>query len=123
MKFVKPFYSVLLFSLILFFAGCKNKNQEKPLRVVLNNEANYISEDGETFRAKFYSLSDNSLYFAKVQDSSGKTLTLSRTISASGERYVDLLERTEFWTKADEAFFITKNDDGTETYTNLSKAK
>lgn len=111
MKYIRFAFSLFL---IPMFFSCQSQ-KKLGLEVNLNNEAHYESQDGEMFVAKFYSLSDNSLYFAKVQNEKGETLTLSRAISASGERYIDALERTEFWTKGDEAFFIIKNDDGTET--------
>lgn len=96
------------------------------------------------FNAKFYSFSDKSLYFVKVSGLSGfaelaenksianemlinakNPLTLTRAISASGERYIDETGGIEFWLKGDSATlrFTDLAENNTILQINLSVLK
>lgn len=81
----------------------------------MNNEVEYKSEEGLVYDAKFYSLSDQSLYFVKLQVEGEEPLTLTRAISASGERYVDSTQRIEFWTKSGWAFVLESDGENAKT--------
>lgn len=59
------------------------------LKVKVGQEIYYQSEKGETFTARYCSLSDGSLNFVKVTMPNGKEYTLPQVISASGARYTD----------------------------------
>lgn len=110
---IKSFFSLLSFLFLAFvFSGCQEKSE---LKVSLNNEVQYKSEEGLVYDAKFYSLSDQSLYFVKLQVEGEQPLTLTRAISASGERYVDSTQRIEFWTKSDWAFVLESDGENAKT--------
>lgn len=112
MKKLFPSILILLSALLLF--GC---HKAESLRVNLNYQATYKTtgdSDVSEFKADFYSLSDKSLYFVKVNDGN-KTYTLTRTISASGERYIDETQKIEFWTKGETAFIEELDSDGNGT--------
>lgn len=115
MKKITHVIFILLLITICF--GCKTNSN---LKVNLNYQAIYTTQDNSKVKADFYSFSDESLYFVKVhiQD---KTITLSRTIAASGERYIDITERIEFWAKGDTAFLDYQNENGTKTRIDLTK--
>lgn len=110
---IKSFFSLFSFLFLAFvFSGCQEKSG---LKVNLNNEVQYKSEEGLVYDAKFYSLSDRSLYFVKLQVEGEEPLTLTRAISASGERYVDSTQRIEFWTKSDWAFVLESDGENAKT--------
>lgn len=99
MKNLKAFVlPLLLIAAVPFFQSCGKKTE---LKAELVYESVYTGEDS-VFKARFYSLSDRSLYFVKVQFNDDE-ITLSRAVSASGERYVDETGKIEFLVKENEA--------------------
>lgn len=110
---IKSFFCLFLSLFIVFaFSGCQKKSD---LKVNLNNKVQYKSEDGLVYDAKFYSLSDQSLYFVKLQAEGKEPLMLTRAISASGERYIDSTQKIEFWTKSDWAFVLESDGENART--------
>lgn len=101
MKFYRQIFVVFVLVLASVFVSCKGKSSDSSLKVDLISEATYKSEDS-LVSAKFYALSDKSLCFVKLQTNE-ESLTLTRAISASGERYVSESENVEFFVKGNEA--------------------
>jgi membrane-bound inhibitor of C-type lysozyme len=79
----------------LSLAGCANSSHERELKVHIGQPVHYRSQNGDCFVARYGSLSDNSLHFARVQMPSGREYTLPQVVSASGVRYTD--ERDLVW--------------------------
>lgn len=89
--------------------------------LVLNSE-NLIAESGEDFVSETGDLklsSENATLLREIF--AQKSLTLTRAISASGERYVDETEKIELWLKGEEATLTFYFDDGSEVLVKLSK--
>ena len=107
----KLFTAVFIFLSAMLFFAC---HKAESLSVNLNYQATYKAADSSEIKADFYSLSDNSVYFVKVHIGD-ETLTLTRAVSASGECYVDEMQRTEFWTKGETAFIEELGQDGSGT--------
>lgn len=71
----------------------------------------YRCEGGEQIIARYYSLSDKSLYFVKLTLPDGQEFTLPNVMSASGARYTD--DRLwVWWTKGETGFAETRDENG-----------
>lgn len=150
-------YFVFCLLLIMpIFQSCQKNNQKLTADLITEvnfkiddfsfNEnvenAIFSANDGDSFlSAKFYSLSDKSLYFVKIFgfselaenksvanemiSNAKKSLTLTRAISASGERYIDETGGIEFWVKGDAATlrFTNLAENNTVLQINLSVLK
>ena len=81
--------------LALSLCGCAPKPGKKTLTVEIGPPVYYGSDNGEQFVAKYGSLSDGSLHFAKVKMPDGREYTLPQVVSGSGVRYTD--ERELVW--------------------------
>jgi membrane-bound inhibitor of C-type lysozyme len=79
----------------LSLAGCASSSHETELKVHIGQPVHYRSQNGDNFVARYGSLSDNSLHFARVQMPGGREYTLPQVVSASGVRYTD--ERDLVW--------------------------
>ena len=79
----------------LSLVGCANSSHEAELNAHIGQPVHYRSQNGDHFVARYGSLSDNSLHFAKVQMPGGREYTLPQVVSASGVRYTD--ERDLVW--------------------------
>lgn len=62
---------------------------DETLGVILESPVYYQNEKGDTFTARYGSLSDGSLHFVKITMPDGKTHTLPQVVSGSGARYTD----------------------------------
>ena len=93
-------FIVVIGVLSYWFFNSNNLPKKKPIKVT------FICSNKKTIQATFYT-SNVSL---KLSD--GRSLTLSRAISASGARYVDPKNHIVFWNKGNTAF-ITENDSTT----------
>lgn len=92
---------VLLVGLVVL-CGC-SRSGEKQLTVQGGDPVVYACDGGVRITARYYSLSDNSLCFAKVVMPDQKEYTLPQAGAASGVRYTDGMTMT-WWTKGDTAF-------------------
>lgn len=99
---------------ILLLSACRKNDR---IQAVIITEAVYESSEGKTIAAVFYSLTDNSLNFVKI-NYNNKTYTLPQLVSASGSRYSDEFTM-EFWTKGSTAYVTTDfgENEKCETYT------
>lgn len=84
--------SVLIASLL---AGCAASSNPTGLAVRIGEPVHYRSSDGDSFVARYGSLSDGTLPFVKVKMPDGREYTLPHALSASGARYTD--ERELVW--------------------------
>ena len=91
-------------------AGCTSIGQGA-LTVRPGERVAYQCAGGERIVARYYSLSDESLDFVKVQLPDGKEVTLPQALSASGVRYTNNFEWV-WWTKGDSAFAETRGPNG-----------
>ncbi len=115
MKTLKTFVlPLLLIAAVPLLQGCGKKSE---LKAELVHESVYTTEDS-MFTARFYSLSDRSLYFVKVQFND-EEMTLSRALSASGERYVDETGKIEFLVKENEAQLLVLSSESGHFETEL----
>jgi membrane-bound inhibitor of C-type lysozyme len=99
--------------MILAFAlavGCTGGKQDT-LTVRGGEQVTYQCENGIRIVARYYTLSDSSLNFVKLQMPDGKEYTLPNAVSASGARYTDERELV-WWTKGDSAFVQTRGENG-----------
>lgn len=117
MRFFRSIFFVFVLLSAPFLFSCKSNSS---LRADLISEANYRAEDGSVVDAKFYSLSDKSLYFAKLHVN-GESLTLIRAVSASGERYVSASGRAEFLVKEGDASVEYAGLDGSSKIVRMTK--
>ncbi|MGV8898701.1 MAG: MliC family protein [Burkholderiaceae bacterium] len=105
--------SVILCSVLgLILAGCASRQVEKPLTVKAGAIVDYLCDGGDSARARYYALSDDSLHFVKVSFKDGQQYTLPNVVSASGARYSDDRELT-WWIKGDSALVEARGPDGT----------
>jgi len=79
----------------LSLVGCATRPHQTEVTVHIGQPVHYRSQNGDSFVARYGSLSDNSLDFAKVQMPDGGEYTLPQVASASGVRYTD--ERDLVW--------------------------
>ncbi|MDX9827414.1 MAG: MliC family protein [Spirochaetia bacterium] len=91
---------VLAVLLLVFATGSCSTRYGAPLGVNVINEAEYICTDDSLMKVRYYSLTDNSLYFVKIVMSDGNEYTLPQVIAASGARYSDD-RNIQFWIKGD----------------------
>ncbi len=91
-------------------SACGSAKQGK-LTVEGGEPITYRCEGGEQIVARYYHLSDKSLYFVKVLLPDGQEQTLPNAVSASGARYTD--DRLwVWWTKGDSGFAETRDQNG-----------
>lgn len=81
------------------------------LSVVGGEPVVYDAGEGRRITARYYSLSDNSLSFVKLELPDGSAITLPNLASGSGARYSDDLNLV-WWTKGDGAFAEKRDDSG-----------
>ena len=96
--------------LVIAFMGCTTKNKEK-LYIELTQEVEYLCSDKSIVNARFYTLTDNSLGFVKVNMADVKEHTLPQVIAASGVRYSDEYS-IQFWVKGNTMTLYMKREDG-----------
>ena len=101
---------IIAFCFVLLLAGCA-ATVSNQLTVRPGERVVYYCGDGSGIVATYYSLSDNSLDFVKVQLPEGAVVTLPRALSASGVRYTDDREWV-WWTKGNSAFAETRTSNG-----------
>jgi membrane-bound inhibitor of C-type lysozyme len=80
-------------------AGCDSCSQSG-LSVVGGDPVDYQCGNGDLIVAKYYTLSDSSLYFVKVQLPDNEVYTLPQSVSGSGARYTDEMKMI-WWVKGD----------------------
>ena len=98
----------IILSSISITASAKDKEN---LAVNLGPIIKYESKDGKIFRARYCSLSDESLQFVKITMPDGKKHTLPQVLSGSGVRYTDERELI-WWTHQGTVRVDMKNDKG-----------
>ena len=96
--------------LAVLLAGCAATSQGR-LTVRPGEPLVYRCDGGQRIMAQYYSLSDGSLAFVKVQLPDGREVTLPQALSASGVRYTNDVEWV-WWTKGDAAFAETRAPNG-----------
>lgn len=97
--------SVILVTYTLIMMCVFSCTKNNSLQVKKIAEAVYENAEGKKLQVVFYSLSDNSLNFVKINYDE-KQYTLPQLISASGARYSDEFSM-EFWVKGNEAYVTT----------------
>jgi membrane-bound inhibitor of C-type lysozyme len=93
---------------VSFFTGCAVN--PKRLEISAGQNMVYVCECGAEIKARYFSLSDDSLHFVKVILPDGREYTLPQVVSASGVRYTDE-HQLVWWTKGDSAFAQTRGED------------
>ena len=63
--------AIAVIQLVIAFTGCSTLAKEK-LNLELTQEVEYICSDESKINVRFYTLTDNSLYFVKVKMVDGK---------------------------------------------------
>ena len=107
--------TAIILSLLVASTGVAHaKRLPKPLGVALHNVTIYACADNTKLQVRYYSLSDNSLDFVKV-NLNGKIYTLPHAVSASGAKYSDWHQLT-WWTKGDEGTVYAQNDGPEDTW-------
>ncbi len=101
----------LLAAITLFSIGGCACPMSSGLIVLGGEPVVYQCENGLQIVARYYSLSDGSLNFAKVKLPDGKEFTLPNVLSASGARYTNEVEKV-WWTKGDSAFLQARDRNG-----------
>ena len=76
-------------------AGCVAGAQQGRLAAQVGPAVYYRGDHGDQFVARYGSLADDSLHFAKVRMPDGREYTLPQAVSASGVRYTD--DRELIW--------------------------
>ncbi|QTQ13404.1 MliC family protein [Treponema parvum] len=102
---------VLSLSVLFLFVSCKSTKESSDLSVIVTGSEEYVSASGKKLSVKFYSLSDQSLDFIKVQDAEGNKFTCAHVISASGARYSNEISH-EFWFKGDSLSVFVSDGNG-----------
>lgn len=98
----------LLLLLISFISIAESATLRNKLHVKLLSSVNYQCADKTKLSVRYYSLSDNSLYFVKIKlDTKG--YTLPQTGAGSGVKYSDGHQMT-WWTKGEEGTVYMQND-------------
>jgi len=100
-------FMVLAFALAFRCGGGKRE----ALAVRGGEPVTYQCENGIQIVARYFSLSDSSLGFVKLQMPGGREYTLPNVVSASGARYTDDRELV-WWIKGDSAFVQTRDING-----------
>jgi len=101
--------AIAVILLVIAFTGCSTLAKEK-LNLELTQEVEYICSDESKINVRFYTLTDNSLYFVKVKMVDGKEYTLPQVIAASGARYSDEYS-LQFWIKGKSMTLYTMNEE------------
>ncbi len=81
--------ALFIIILTVFLCACAKSPQKGVPTVNIGEPVYYESADGERFEARYGSLSDGTLHFAKLKMPDGKEYTLHQAISGSGARYTD----------------------------------
>lgn len=102
MKRNLPFMLVTYILIMMCIISC---SKNFTLQVKKITDVVYENAEGKKLQVVFYSLSDNSLNFVKVNYDE-KQYTLPQLISASGARYSDEFSM-EFWVKGNTAYVTT----------------
>ncbi|MDX9800285.1 MAG: MliC family protein [Spirochaetia bacterium] len=100
---------VLIFTLLI--VGCVHMVNDT-LKVKGGEPVLYQCENGDLITARYYSISDDSLYFVKVSMPDSNEYTLPLSVSASGTRYTDNHDFV-WWVKGDTALVETRSEAGT----------
>ena len=101
--------AIAVIQLVIAFTGCSTLAKEK-LNLELTQEVEYICSDESKINVRFYTLTDNSLYFVKVKMVDGKEYTLPQVIAASGARYSDEYS-LQFWIKGNSMTLYKMNEE------------
>jgi len=105
----KVVIAIRMLLLVITFTGCSTITKEK-LNVELTQVVEYICSDESKINARFYTLTDNSLSFVKVNIVDGKEYTLPQVIAASGVRYSDEY-CLQFWIKGNSMTLYKMNEE------------
>jgi membrane-bound inhibitor of C-type lysozyme len=107
----KPrFFLFVLFGCVMaFIVACSGKGAS--LGVTKGNVVQYRDSTGDRVRATYYSLTDNSLHFVRLEFSNATTYTLPQIVSASGARFSDERDLV-WWIKGNMAFTETRDING-----------
>ncbi len=108
---VRKFGIALLLSCALFALARESFAADQSLSVTGGEPVVYSCDNGDRLVARYYSLSDESLFFVKVLFPDGKEYTLPQVVSASGARYTDDFEVC-WWIKGDEAYVEKRDGEG-----------
>ncbi|OPL19611.1 MAG: hypothetical protein AVO35_09865 [Candidatus Aegiribacteria sp. MLS_C] len=100
----------VLMAVLVLVSGCGNGDGHG-LSVTGGEPVQYVNADGQSVTARFYSLSDGSLNFVKLNLPEGVECTLPQSVSGSGARYTDDGMLT-FWIRGDSATVETRDDQG-----------
>jgi len=95
---------------LITVAGCQNC-QSNELGVLGGDPVDYQCSGGDRIVARYYTLSDSSLNFVKVQLPDSEVYTLPQTISGSGARYTDEMLMV-WWVKGDSVTVQMRDDNG-----------
>lgn len=95
----------------LILSGCAFQQAEILLTLKGGAIVDYLCDGGDSARAHYYALSDDSLRFVKVSLKDGRQYTLPNVVSASGARYSDDRELT-WWIKGDTALVEVRDLSG-----------
>ena len=98
----------IILSSISITASAKDKEN---LAVNLGPIIKYESKDGKIFKARYGSLSDESIHFVKITMPDGNKYTLPQVLSGSGVRYTDEREII-WWTHQGTVRVDMRNDKG-----------
>ncbi len=100
---------LVLIGMFVLTVGCTNKDE---LHLVKGSSIEFVDSTEDTLNVEFYSLSDDSLNFAKV-DYQGQEYTLPQVVSADGARYDDGRDLS-IWLKADKLSLEKRDVDGSK---------
>ena len=100
---------LVLIGVFMLTVGCTNKDE---LHLVKGSNVEFVDSSEDTLNIEFYSLSDNSLNFAKV-DYQGQEYTLPQVVSADGAKYDDGRDLS-IWLKADKLSLEQRDVDGSK---------
>lgn len=99
---------VLMFTVLTL--SCTHTLNNK-LKIKGGEPVIYQCENGDMITARYYSISDDSLYFVKVTMPDSNEYTLPLAVSGSGARYTDN-HKFVWWVKGDTAIMETRNEEG-----------
>ena len=109
---VRPNIAAIILTVTIALSSCSlSAAKQEKLTVIGGTTITYLCETGEKISARYFSLSDKSLEFVKLQMPDGKSYTLPLALSASGARYTDDRELV-WWTKGDTAFAQKRAENG-----------
>lgn len=87
---MQQIFSLFCLCMMLSLSGCQRLNSasvSESLTLITGNSEIYQCEGDSEVVVQYYSLSDNSLSFIKLNLPGEAEITLPRTLSASGEQY------------------------------------